>query len=451
MESIINKYHSRSFKLTDFHGDSEFDKQKLKDFLEPGILHTYAREEHVGIIERSVRSIKERCRSTVHGVPYKRMTILMVRSLVEGVVGMMNAFPSKQGISNTLSPSTIVEGKAKLDLARKMITFGSYALVYTGTSNTMKSRAVPGIALRRSNSAGGHYFMSLHTGKRIHGYIWDELPIDEYVIERVESLAEEQGQPLMRDGVPNFEWAPGHVVEDVWNEDPGEILAIEPEAPNIDEPVAEYVALQVDEEVEQGIFIDEDDAVGDGNQDDDDEGLIFAPEDNIVSDDEPFIEDEVDSVDDVREVAQVHEVTEEVTVADADDTHVTNSRPRRTNAGAGVERLQMDFHGKGYQAKREYNLATNSSETKGEVGDSTDRYMKLACDVIFTQMTAKKGFKQYGAKAVAAMIKEFTQLNEGAVPGKPVVVPTDSHTLTNAERLNASTIWSPIAQKLKER
>ena len=170
LESIINKYHSRSFKLTDFHGDSEFDKQKLKDFLEPGILHTYAREEHVGIIERSVRSIKERCRSTVHGVPYKRMTILMVRSLVEGVVGMMNAFPSKQGISNTLSPSTIVEGKAKLDLARKMITFGSYAVVYTGTSNNMKSRAVPGIALRRSNNAGGHYFMSLDSVKRIHGY-----------------------------------------------------------------------------------------------------------------------------------------------------------------------------------------------------------------------------------------------------------------------------------------
>ena len=86
-------------------------------------------------------------------MPYKRMTILMVKSLVEGVVGMMNAFPSKQGISDTLSPSTIVEGKSKLDLKRKIITFGTYALIYTTTSNNMKSRAVPGIALRRSNSA----------------------------------------------------------------------------------------------------------------------------------------------------------------------------------------------------------------------------------------------------------------------------------------------------------
>ena len=82
---------------------------------------------------------------------------------------MLNAFPSKNGISDTISPATIVEGKPKLDLEKKMIVFGSYALVYTRTTNNNKTRAVPAIALRRSNNAGGHYFMSLHSGKRIHG------------------------------------------------------------------------------------------------------------------------------------------------------------------------------------------------------------------------------------------------------------------------------------------
>ena len=69
--SVINKYGCRSFKLTDFHGDNEFDKAKLKDFLEPGILHAYGREEHVGPIERSIRTVKERFRSTCNGIPYK--------------------------------------------------------------------------------------------------------------------------------------------------------------------------------------------------------------------------------------------------------------------------------------------------------------------------------------------------------------------------------------------
>ena len=81
--------------------------------------------------------------------------------------------------------------------------------------------------------------MSLLSEKRIHGCNWDDLPIDENVIERVESLAEEQGKPLMRDRVPNFEWTPGHAIEDVWDENLGELLEIEPEAPLFEEPVAE--------------------------------------------------------------------------------------------------------------------------------------------------------------------------------------------------------------------
>ena len=87
-------------------------------------------------------------------------------------------------------------------------------MVYTGTDYSMNTRAVPAIALRRSNSASGHYFMSLYTGKRIHGYKWKEIPVDEYVIERVETLAEEEKQPLMKGGLPIFEWGPGEPIDD---------------------------------------------------------------------------------------------------------------------------------------------------------------------------------------------------------------------------------------------
>ena len=52
-------------------------------------------------------------------------------------------------------------------------------------------------------------------------------------------------------------------------------------------------------------------------------------------------------------------------------------------------------------------------------------------------MTAKKGFKKYGPRAIATMIKEFTQLNEGAVPGKPVVAPVDAFSLTDLEKSRA--------------
>ena len=80
----------------------------------------------------------------------------------------------------------------------------------------MKTRVVPGIALRASNTVAS--FMIPYSGRRIHGYKWDEFPVDDYVIERVESLAEEEKQPLMYNGMPSFEWASGIDVTDALEE-----------------------------------------------------------------------------------------------------------------------------------------------------------------------------------------------------------------------------------------
>ena len=64
----------------------------------------------------------------------------------------------------------IVEGKSNPKLNHKHIIFGSYAVVYTGTKNDIKRRSVPAITLNKSNDHGGHYFLSLYTGKRLHRY-----------------------------------------------------------------------------------------------------------------------------------------------------------------------------------------------------------------------------------------------------------------------------------------
>jgi hypothetical protein len=46
---------------------------------------------------------------------------------------------------------------------------------------------------------------------------------------------------------------------------------------------------------------------------------------------------------------------------------------------------------------------------------------KTAVDICFTQMSASKGIKECGEQAIAAIIKEFKQLLNGAMPGKPVI------------------------------
>ena len=96
----------------------------------------------------------------------------MTRELQAGIIKALNSFPSKDGISTTMSPRPIVDGRGKPRMDIKRISFGSFAYVFTDTDNTMDTRGVPAIALRQSNDNGGKYFMSLETGKMTNCYNW---------------------------------------------------------------------------------------------------------------------------------------------------------------------------------------------------------------------------------------------------------------------------------------
>ena len=61
--------------------------------------------------------------------------------------------------------------------------------------------------------------------------------------------------------------------------------------------------------------------------------------------------------------------------------------------------------------------------------EEQDQFTKIV-NSVFAQMPALKGFKEFGEAAVEVMIKEFNQLDKGAVPGKPVVVPVDPDVLS---------------------
>ena len=217
----------------------------------------YGKNEYVPVVERSVQTIKEKCRVTCRAAPYTKYTSLMVQYLVQSRVSWLNKFPSKNGISTTMSPATIVLGQEKPDITVRRIPFGAYAMAYTQTSNDMKTRAVPGIALAESNKKGGQYFMSLYTGKRIHAFGWQELPIHDEVIKTVEQFAKDEDQPKMIDREPLFEWEPGF---EITNENEDECLEDfhNEEQLQHDENLKEDVNHQDDEEFENLVTDDED-------------------------------------------------------------------------------------------------------------------------------------------------------------------------------------------------
>ena len=55
----------------------------------------------------------------------------------------------------------------------------------------MIGRRKNSIDIRDSGEHGGYYFISLQTGKEIHGLKWDILPIYFYAISTLEKIAEE--------------------------------------------------------------------------------------------------------------------------------------------------------------------------------------------------------------------------------------------------------------------
>ena len=85
---------------------------------------------------------------------------------------------------------TIVEGRESLNFKKTRLPFGAYAIVHSGTDNTMNSRGLPAIALKESNESNSFFFMSLKSGKRLNCNKWATLPIPENVIDEINEMGQ---------------------------------------------------------------------------------------------------------------------------------------------------------------------------------------------------------------------------------------------------------------------
>jgi hypothetical protein len=470
IDTVINKYEARGFTITAIHGDNEFNINDLKKHVLPTLVHIYGKDEHVGAIERLIRVIKERSRCMCHAIPYKHYTKLMIQSLIACVTKWLNAFPGQDGISSTMSPSMIVEGRPNPDFNHKRIVFGSYALVYTGTDNTMEARSVPAIALQESNDHGGHYFMNLYTGKRLHAYKWTELPIDDDVIDMVKQLATAEKGPIIKSKYPMFEWAPGIPIEDevtdiAHDDDDNDDDTIEQNNDvnennemnvndnevviNDENDVFEQIAQQDNNENEnenEQIYItedEEDNDIDNTNIEQEEDDDIMHESDDVL----PPINEHVEERSEDSDSTSTNETTEskERESTESEERTYANQRPRRENAGLGVDTLEMSFDGKSYTHGRHRQFMMVKENY--DINQDMDSYMSLATKVMFTQMNAKKGIKRFGERAIAAMFKEYKQMDEGPMPGKPVFGVCDSTKLSWEEKRQALEAVNLIKEK----
>ena len=119
-------------------------------------------------------------------------------------------------------------------------------------------------------------------------------------------------------------------------------------------------------------------------------------------------------------------------------SHVRNDgRPSRTNAGRGVERLEMTFDGKTYGTMTDRQFTMIQEKMKGDEKVRNGTLLHKVVNAIFAQVPARQALKHHRETAIAAAIKEFTQLAFGAFPGKPAVEAIHASTLSDKEKKEA--------------
>jgi hypothetical protein len=195
IRKIINLCKQRGFAIETALIDREFEC--LRGDLPEINLNTTAASEHVPDIERQIRVLKERPRAIRSTIPFKAIPGKIIIELVYYSAFWLNAFPRSSGVSAFYSPRTIMTGMA-LDFAKHCkLPFGAYAEAHEEypQTNTMAPHTRGVICLGPTCTFQGRYKMMCHqTRRKLTRKQFQELPMPESIIKRIEAIAEKEKQ-----------------------------------------------------------------------------------------------------------------------------------------------------------------------------------------------------------------------------------------------------------------
>ena len=168
IKRINSMYRNRGFNVQEIHADGEFSGL-TKWTTNMGItMNVTSANEHVPEIERLIRVIKEHIRSIMASLPFVYYPTLMKKHLFQHVVTWLNMFPRKGGISDHLSPRTLVTGTTLTFKNYCRVPFGTYCQTHDEPKHTYAptSRTTGAIAMNaQGNKQGGYNLLSLNTGR----------------------------------------------------------------------------------------------------------------------------------------------------------------------------------------------------------------------------------------------------------------------------------------------
>jgi hypothetical protein len=105
IKPVLKLYSSRGFNVRFLLMDGQFESIR-KDLGEINVIaNITARDEHVPEVERVIRTLKERMRSTLTVMPFKRIPNQMIVELIYGCIFWLNSFLPTEGCLQTFVPA----------------------------------------------------------------------------------------------------------------------------------------------------------------------------------------------------------------------------------------------------------------------------------------------------------------------------------------------------------
>ena len=245
--------------------------------------------------------------------------------MAKTAVFWLNAFPVSGGVSQDLSPCTILMGQ-QVDYKRDCrFQFGEYTQTHEEHNNSMNPRTVGALALRPvGNGQGSFYFLSIATGRVLNRLHTMALPMPDDVIDKLHRMARQQknnlglvfaDRNLNPDEYDDDEDDETYHDDDNTSDDGEDVLSYNEEEDNdLDEDVEENDPAPVppaaeidDEQLPAEAEADQPEEEADQNQDDDDVDLL-----EIQGVDEEVIEPNQNEGDDEADLPEIQGVDEEV-------------------------------------------------------------------------------------------------------------------------------------------
>ena len=453
VKAILKLYRGKGFTIEMALMDGEFGHLR-GELAGMGVtLNETSRDEHVGDIERYIRTVKERMRAIYSTLPFNKTPARLVIEMAKASDFWLNGVPPNDSFGNGLSPRTIVTGQ-KLDYNRHCrYQFGEYTQTHEQHDNSMNPRTVGALALRPTgNAQGSFYFMSISTGRVLNRLRATPLPMPDDVVDRIHRLARQQrGNPGLVFGDPRMSSVDEESVRSSESQNDGDYV---PDADDDsddddympDEGGSEEEGVSEDEHIEPNYDDEEEDDLTMGNgthlpneashdveepvvPEEEGTGVATTDSGNGIPDEQIPTDLEVGPKESQGVMAQENKGVEQegqdtsihdhpsdpLTEIDMNEDEAQEQHSEENHAVSGTPRYNLrKHHGRSYKHVYDPEVYMTENQQTDDVGETMLTTVEGGPDDT-AQMSMKKGLKVFGAGGYAAVKQEMQQLHDRRV------------------------------------